>query len=358
MVKSRIVDPTMMFRLHQVAALQILSSVVISLITLICALIIIAFFTLAERKVIASVQRRRGPNVVGIYGLLQAVADGLKLVGKEIIVPSKANSDIFILAPIITFATSLINWSFLPIGSVANVIADQNLAVLYVLAVSSIGIYGIILSGWSSNSRYAFLGAIRSTSQMVSYEVSMGLLIMPVVLCAGSFNLSVISQFQSQSTWLTLALLPLAVAFLISMLAETNRTPFDLPEAEAELVAGYNVEYSSLTFALFFLGEYGNMIVLSIFVTILFFGGWSVFFGLTLSLFVFIAKIMAVAFFFIFVRANLPRYRYDQLMAIGWEGILPLTLGYLILISGLLRLTSGEPEVSVIPYMNLHQLLL
>jgi len=157
---------------------------------------------------------------------------------------------------------------------------------------------------------------------------------------------------------LTLALLPLAVAFLISMLAETNRTPFDLPEAEAELVAGYNVEYSSLTFALFFLGEYGNMIVLSIFVTILFFGGWSVFFGLTLSLFVFIAKIMAVAFFFIFVRANLPRYRYDQLMAIGWEGILPLTLGYLILISGLLRLTSGEPEVSVIPYMNLHQLLL
>lgn len=325
---------------------------------MICALIVIAFFTLAERKVIASVQRRRGPNVVGIYGLLQAVADGLKLVGKEVIIPSKANSDLFILAPVITFATSLINWAFLPLGSISNVIADQNLAVLFVLAVSSIGIYGIILSGWSSNSRYAFLGAIRSTSQMVSYEVSMGLLIMPVVLCTGSFNLSIISQFQSQHSWLMLSLLPLSIAFLVSMLAETNRTPFDLPEAEAELVAGYNVEYSSLTFALFFLGEYGNMIVLSIFVTILFFGGWSVWIPLNLGLLIFIIKILIVAFFFIFVRANLPRYRYDQLLSVGWETILPVTLGYLIFVSGILRFTLGEPEVSTVPYLNLHQLLL
>lgn len=338
--------------------MQFIINTVIALITLICALIIIAFFTLAERKVIASVQRRRGPNVVGIYGLLQAIADGLKLVGKEVIIPSKANSDLFILAPVITFATSLINWAFLPLGSISNVIADQNLAILFVLAISSIGIYGIILSGWSSNSRYAFLGAIRSTSQMVSYEVSMGLLIMPVILCTGSFNLSTISQFQSQYSWLSLSLLPLAVAFLVSMLAETNRTPFDLPEAEAELVAGYNVEYSSLTFALFFLGEYGNMIVLSIFVTILFFGGWSLWIPLNLSLLAFIIKILVVAFFFIFVRANLPRYRYDQLMAVGWEVILPVTLGYLIFISGVLRFTLGEPEVSTVPYLNLHQLLL
>ncbi len=333
--------------------MNLFANIVISLITLICALIIIAFFTLAERKVIASVQRRRGPNVVGIFGLLQAVADGLKLVGKEVIVPSKANADLFILAPVITFATSLIHWTFLPIGSISNVIADQNLAVLFVLAVSSIGIYGIILSGWASNSRFAFIGAIRSTSQMVSYEVSMGLLTMPVVLCTGSFNLSAISQFQAKNSWLTLSLLPLAIAFLISMLAETNRTPFDLPEAEAELVAGYNVEYSSLAFALFFLGEYGNMFVLSVFVTILFFGGWSLWLPLNFSLIIFIVKVLIVTFFFIFVRANLPRYRYDQLLAVGWEGILPLTLGYLILVSGLLRLTAGEPEVSFLPFANL-----
>lgn len=246
---------------------------IIGLITLVCALIIIAFFTLAERKVIASVQRRRGPNVVGIFGLLQAIADGLKLVGKEILIPSKANTDLFILAPVLTFAASLVNWAFLPIGNIGNVIANQNLAVLFVLAVSSIGVYGIILSGWASNSRYAFLGAIRSTSQMVSYEVSMGLLIMPVIICTGSFNFSDISYFQSQHSWLMFALLPVTGLFLISILAETNRTPFDLPEAEAELVAGYNVEYSSLTFALFFLGEYGNMTILAIFTSLLFFGG-------------------------------------------------------------------------------------
>ena len=332
--------------------------VIVALITLICALIIIAFFTLAERKVIASVQRRRGPNVVGIFGLLQAIADGLKLVGKEVLIPSKANADIFILAPVITFATSLVNWAFLPLGSLSNVIADQNLAVLFVLAVSSIGIYGIILSGWASNSRYAFLGAIRSTSQMVSYEVSMGLLIMPIVLCTGSFNFSVISQFQSQNSWLMLALFPLAIAFLISMLAETNRTPFDLPEAEAELVAGYNVEYSSLTFALFFLGEYGNMMVLSVFVTLLFFGGWSLSLPLNWALVLFIGKIMVVAFFFIFIRANLPRYRYDQLMAVGWEVILPMSLAYLLFIGGVLRFTIGEPELNTLPYLNIGSLLI
>jgi NADH-quinone oxidoreductase subunit H len=322
------------------------------LITLVCALIIIAFFTLAERKVIASVQRRRGPNVVGIFGLLQAIADGLKLVGKEILIPSKANTDLFILAPVLTFGTSLINWAFLPIGNIGNIIANQNLAILFVLAVSSIGVYGIILSGWASNSRYAFLGAVRSTSQMVSYEVSMGLLIMPVIICTGSFNFSTISYFQSQNSWLMFALLPVAGLFLISILAETNRTPFDLPEAEAELVAGYNVEYSSLTFALFFLGEYGNMIILAIFTSLLFFGGWPLGLPSWLSLIIFIAKIMAVCFFFIFVRANLPRYRYDQLMAVGWEVILPISLGYLILVASFVRLANGEPMSQELPYVG------
>lgn len=326
---------------------------IVGLITLVCALIIIAFFTLAERKVIASVQRRRGPNVVGIFGLLQAIADGLKLVGKEILIPSKANSDLFILAPVLTFGTSLINWAFLPIGNIGNVIANQNLSILFVLAVSSIGVYGIILSGWASNSRYAFLGAIRSTSQMVSYEVSMGLLLMPVIICTGSFNFSDISFFQSQHSWLMFALLPVAGLFLISILAETNRTPFDLPEAEAELVAGYNVEYSSLTFALFFLGEYGNMLILAIFTVLLFFGGWSLAVPGWIALLFFTIKIMVICFFFIFVRANLPRYRYDQLMAVGWEVILPISLGYLILIAGFIRLANGEPMVSEIPFIKL-----
>lgn len=325
---------------------------VIGLITLVCALIIIAFFTLAERKVIASIQRRRGPNVVGVFGLLQAIADGLKLVGKEILIPSKANTDLFIIAPILTFATSLINWAFLPIGNIGNVIANQNFAILFILAVSSVGIYGIILSGWSSNSRYAFLGAIRSTSQMVSYEVSMGLLLMPVILCTGSFNLSNISYFQSKHSWFMFALLPVAGLFLISILAETNRTPFDLPEAEAELVAGYNVEYSSLTFALFFLGEYGNMIILAIFTTLLFFGGWSLTLPNWLSLIIFIIKVMIICFFFIFIRANLPRYRYDQLMVVGWEVILPISLGYLLLIAGFIRLAGGEPMIQELPFLR------
>lgn len=331
---------------------NIIIDAIVGLITLVCALIIIAFFTLAERKVIASVQRRRGPNVVGIFGLLQAIADGLKLVGKEILIPSKANTDLFILAPILTFGTSLINWAFLPIGNIGNVIANQNLALLFVLAVSSIGVYGIILSGWASNSRYAFLGAIRSTSQMVSYEVSMGLLIMPVIICTGSFNFSDISFFQSQHSWLMFALLPVAGLFLVSILAETNRTPFDLPEAEAELVAGYNVEYSSLTFALFFLGEYGNMVILALFTSLLFFGGWPLGVHGWLALTIFIAKVMAICFFFIFVRANLPRYRYDQLMAVGWEVILPISLGYLILIAGFIRLANGEPMVQEIPFIE------
>ena len=329
-----------------------ISSILISLITLVCTLIVVAFFTLAERKVIASVQRRRGPNIVGIFGLLQAIADGLKLVGKELTIPSKANLDLFILAPIITFAASLINWGFLPLSSLQNVISNQNLGILFIFAISSIGIYGIILSGWASNSRYAFLGAIRSTAQMVSYEVSMGLLIMPIILCTGSFNLGSLVHFQSLNVWFALALFPLLGLFLVSILAETNRTPFDLPEAEAELVAGYNVEYSSLAFALFFLGEYSNMTILSIFTTLVFLGGWSLNIPYVLSSLFFLIKIMVICFFFIFIRAALPRYRYDQLMTIGWEVILPMSIGYLLLVAGILRFTAGEPLIIDLPYIG------
>ena len=322
--------------------MQIHIQFIIVIITLVCILITIAFFTLAERKVIASIQRRRGPNVVGYFGLLQAIADGLKLVGKEIIIPAKSNSDLFIFAPILTFTMSLISWIFLPIGNSENLIANQNLSILFILAISSTGVYGIILSGWSSNSRYAFIGAIRSTSQMISYEISLSLLIIPIIICTGSFNFGIISQFQSKYIWLVWALLPLACLFFISILAETNRTPFDLPEAEAELVAGYNVEYSALTFALFFLGEYGNMFSLSIITIILFFGGWSLYLINLLSLLIFIIKILFIAFFFIFIRASLPRYRYDQLLSIGWEIILPFSFGYLLFISGFIRFFNGE----------------
>lgn len=331
---------------------MILSSLLLSLITLICALVVVAFFTLAERKVIASVQRRRGPNVVGIFGLLQALADGLKLVGKEIVIPSKANLDLFIFAPVLTFAASLINWGFLPLSSLPNVLANEELAILFLFAVSSVGVYGVILSGWASNSRYAFLGAIRSTSQMVSYEVSMGLLIMPVVLITGTFNLGSLVHYQSVNIWLGVVLFPIACLFFLSILAETNRTPFDLPEAEAELVAGYNVEYSSLAFALFFLGEYGNMTVLSVFTTIVFLGGWSLNFWYSIGSLIFLLKVMFISFLFIFVRANLPRYRYDQLMTIGWEVVLPISLGYLVFTCGILQVFNGGLYGADLPFAH------
>ncbi len=232
----------------------------------------IAYFTLAERKIMGAIQRRRGPNVVGTYGLLQPLADGLKLVFKETILPSSSDKVVFILAPIITFVLSLMGWAVIPFNETA-LLADINIGILYLFAVSSLGVYGIMLSGWSSNSKYAFLGGLRSTAQMVSYEVSMGFIIVTVVLCAGSYNLTDIIMAQ-KNIWYVIPLFPSFILFFISALAETNRLPFDLPEAEAELVSGYNVEYSAIGFALFFLGEYGNMLLMSGLTVILFFGGW------------------------------------------------------------------------------------
>ena len=296
-------------------------------------LISVAYFTIAERKLMGSIQRRRGPNVIGFLGLLQPLADGLKLFVKETILPSNSNILVFIIAPILTFVLSLIGWSVIPLSE-NIVISDLNLGVLYLFAVSSLSVYGIVMAGWSSNSKYPFLGSLRSAAQMISYEVSIGFIIVNICVCTGSFNLSTIVLAQ-KNIWFIIPLFPMFVLFYISMLAETNRHPFDLPEAEAELVSGYNVEYSAMTFALFFLGEYANMLLMSTFSSILFLGGWLPVistFPLTLlpGSFWLSIKIILGVVFFILTRAALPRYRYDQLMHIGWKSFLPLSLGYLV----------------------------
>ena len=315
-------------------------SLVLKILTIILPLLIsVAYFTLAERKIMGSIQRRKGPNVIGFLGLLQPLADGLKLFTKETILPSNSNIVLFLFSPIITFVLSLISWAVIPFSD-KSVLSDLNIGLLYLLAISSLSVYGILLAGWSSNSKYSFLGSIRSAAQMISYEVSIGFIILNVVLCANSFNLSeiIISQ---ENIWFIFPLFPMFLMFCVSMLAETNRHPFDLPEAEAELVSGYNVEYSAMTFALFFLGEYANMLLMSSILVILFFGGWLPFFTIfPLSLlpfsFWFSIKIIFGVFFFILTRAALPRYRYDQLMYIGWKCFLPLSVGYLIFTSGIL----------------------
>jgi NADH-quinone oxidoreductase subunit H len=309
-------------------------------------LLAIAYLTYAERKIIGAMQLRQGPMVVGPLGLLQPIADGLKLLAKETVLPSGANKVVFLVAPMVTFTLALIGWAVIPFGE-GMVLADINVGVLYLLAISSLGVYGIIMAGWASNSRYAFLGALRSAAQMVSYEIAIGLIIINVLITAGSLNLSDIVRAQ-QDLWYFIPHFPMFAIFVASILAETNRHPFDLPEAEAELVAGYNVEYSSMAFALFFLGEYGNMILMSAICAVLFLGGWLPPFDIAPFTWIpgpiwFIAKICFVLFIFIWARATLPRYRYDQLMRLGWKVFLPASLLWVVVTSGFLVATGNLP---------------
>lgn len=295
-------------------------------------LISVAYFTLAERKIMGAIHRRRGPNVIGAYGLLQPLADGLKLLVKETVLPSNANKILFIFSPMLTFVISLMGWGVVPFDEY-GILAEFNIGVLYLYAMSSLGVYGIIMSGWSSNSKYAFLGALRSTAQMVSYEVSLGFIMLTLVVACGSFDLEEIVYYQ-QEIWFVFPFLCGFFLFFISALAETNRHPFDLPEAEAELVSGYNVEYAGMSFALFSLGEYGNMLMMSAFNTILFFGGWRAPFEIINFLpgsFWFGIKMCFFVILFVWIRTALPRYRYDQLMSLGWKVFLPLSISYLIL---------------------------
>jgi NADH-quinone oxidoreductase subunit H len=320
--------------------LEIVGSILLITVPLLISMAMLTYF---ERKVIAAMQMRKGPNVVGPFGLLQPFADGLKLFCKETIIPTQANKFLFLFAPVITFALALLGWAVIPLSS-EFVIADVNVGILYLFAISSLGVYGIIISGWASNSTYAFLGAIRSSAQMVSYEVSIGLVIVTVLLCVGSLNIGDIIEAQAGgvSHWFAFSgLFPMFVIFFISGLAETNRLPFDLPEAEGELVAGYNVEYSSMAFALFFLGEYINMILMSAMTATLFLGGWQAPTDADWLAWVpgpiwLILKIVFILFLFLWVRATFPRYRYDQLMRLGWKIFLPFSLLWVVLTAGYL----------------------
>lgn len=312
-------------------------------------LIGVAYLTLAERRVIGFMQLRKGPNVVGPFGLFQPFADALKLMAKETILPAGADKIVFVIAPMLTFVLALVAWAVIPFGE-GLVLADVNVGILYLFAISSLGVYGVIMAGWASNSKYAFLGALRSAAQMVSYEVSMGLVIINVLICVGSLNLSLIVEAQ-RDMWFALPLFPMFAVFFISTLAETNRAPFDLPEGESELVAGYFVEYSSMSFALFFLGEYANMILMSSMTVILFLGGWLppidlAPFNLIPGPIWFILKICLVLFVFLWVRATTPRYRYDQLMRLGWKVFLPFSLIYVVLTAGFLVATDRLPALS------------
>ncbi|KGM35429.1 NADH-quinone oxidoreductase subunit NuoH [Inquilinus limosus] len=322
--------------------------VVLQIIAIVLPLIIaVAYLTYAERKVMAAMQLRQGPMVVGPFGLLQPIADGLKLLSKETIIPSGANRMLFILAPMITFFLSLVAWAVIPFDD-GWVLADINVGVLYLFAISSLGVYGIIIAGWSSNSKYAFLGGLRSAAQMVSYEVSIGFVMISVLLCVGSLRISDIVHAQ-ETIWFAIPLLPMFVIFFISALAETNRAPFDLPEGESEITGGFMVEYSSMTYALFFLGEYANMILMSGMTSILFLGGWLPPFGFAPFTWIpgviwFVAKILFCLFVFIWVRATLPRFRYDQLMRLGWKVFLPFSLAWVVITAGVLTAFGWLPN--------------
>ena len=314
-------------------------------------LIVVAYLTYAERKVIGFMQLRMGPNVVGPFGLLQPFADALKLMTKELIIPTGANRVVFLIAPMLTFVLAMVGWAVIPVAE-GWVLSDINVGILYLFAISSLGVYGIIMAGWASNSKYPFLGALRSAAQMVSYEVSIGFVIITVLLAVGSLNLSDIVLAQ-QDVWFFIPLFPMFIVFVVSALAETNRAPFDLPEAEAELVTGYNVEYSAMAFALFFLGEYAAMIAVSAMMVVLFLGGWTLpFAGLNetatslgmglLQVGIFIGKLLLFMGLFIWVRWMLPRFRYDQLMDIGWKRFVPLAIANIVVTAIYLYLTHGK----------------
>ncbi len=310
-------------------------------------LVAVAFLTLAERKVIAAMQLRKGPNVVGPFGILQPFADGLKLLLKETVIPSGANRIVFLAAPMLTFTLSLVAWAVIPFD-VGVVLADINVGILYLFAISSLSVYGIIMAGWASNSKYAFLGALRSAAQMVSYEISIGFVIITVLLCVGSLNITDIVLAQ-KDVWFFLPLLPMFVIFFVSALAETNRAPFDLPEGESELVAGYFVEYSSMSFALFFLGEYAAMILMSAMTSLLFLGGWLPPIDIAPFNWIpgpiwFALKVSFCLFTFLWVRATLPRYRYDQLMRLGWKVFLPFSLLWVVVTAGALMAFGWVPR--------------
>ena len=310
-------------------------------------LISVAFLVYAERKVLALIQLRKGPNVVGPFGLLQSFADALKLISKENIIPSGSNKVVFILAPIITMVLSLAGWAVIPFAP-NWVVSDINVGIMYLFAVSSLGVYGVIMAGWASNSQYPFLGALRSAAQMVSYEVSIGFVIITVLLCVGSLNLTKIVEAQ-ETVWFAIPLFPMFVIFFISALAETNRLPFDLPEDESTLVAGFFTEYSSASFVLFFLAEYASMILMSAMTVILFLGGWlppfDIFpFNAVPGVIWFTLKIMFVLFLFLWVRGTFPRYRYDQLMRLGWKVFLPLSLFWVVVTAGFLVIFDMVPN--------------
>ncbi|NCT40815.1 MAG: NADH-quinone oxidoreductase subunit NuoH [Alphaproteobacteria bacterium] len=310
-------------------------------------LLTVAYYTYGERKIMGAMQRRQGPMTVGPFGLLQPIADGIKLFSKETIIPSQANGPVFVIAPMMLFALSLVAWAVIPFDK-GWVIANINAGILYLFAVSSMTVYGVIMAGWASNSRYAFLGGLRSASQMVSYEVSMGLIIVCVLLCTGTQNLQGIVE-ADRPVWMQILLFPMLIVFLVSILAETNRAPFDLPEGESEITGGFMVEYSAMTYALFFLGEYSAMILMSAMTNILFLGAWLPPFGIEALAFVpgiiwFAIKTLLVMFVFIWARATLPRFRYDQLMRLGWKVFLPLTLFWVVLTAGILITFDALPS--------------
>ncbi len=305
---------------------------------LVPVLIGMAYSTYFERKALGAFQLRLGPNRVGPFGLWQPYADAVKVFTKETVIPAGANRALFLLAPAITFILACMAWAVIPVNN-GWAVANLNVGILYLFAISSLGVYGVVIAGWASNSKYAFLGAMRSAAQMVSYEVSIGFVLVSVLLCVGSLNMNDIVVAQSRHWFAFTPLFPMFVVFLVSMLAETNRAPFDLPEGESEIVAGFFVEYSAMAFAMFYLGEYTNMIMMSAFASILFLGGWQAPFGLTFipGVFWMIVKISLFMFFFFWVRATFPRYRYDQLMRLGWKIFLPFSLLWLVLTAGFLE---------------------